>query len=171
MGSAVTSRPSNAGGERQTREVTVPAGATLLETSIGNPGDPGADLDLFVYLNGVLVGQSAGGTANESISIGHPAAGTYQVVVDGYSVPAGTTAFDYRDVFYSQTLGSVSTPAGTTLLANGATATVTGTVVATAAAEPGRELFGAVSIVTDTGAVVGKGNLSIDSVSSTGPGS
>ena len=80
----------------------MPAGATRLDVAINNTSDPGADLDLFVYnAAGALAGQSADGDSNESVSLANPAAGTYTVVIDGYSVPAGTTQYDYRDVFYS----------------------------------------------------------------------
>jgi hypothetical protein len=50
-------------------------------------------------------------------------------------------------------------------LANGATATVTGQVTANVAPAAGRQLFGDMTVVTDEGAVIGRGNVQIDSVS------
>ena len=41
------------------------------------------------------------------MSIPNPEAGTYTVEVDGYSVPAGSTAYDYLDVFFSAALGTL----------------------------------------------------------------
>jgi hypothetical protein len=85
-------------------------------------------------------------------------------VVDGYSVPSGSTAYDYLDVYFSAALGTVSAPATPVTLATGATATITGSVTATAAPPAGRSLFGEVTIVTTEGAVVGRGSVLIGAV-------
>ena len=142
----------------------VPAGATRMEVSIGNTSDPAADLDLYVYRDGVLVGQDADGDSEESVALDNPPAGTYTVEVDGYDVPAGTTEYDYRDVFYSPALGSVDVTSGPVTLANGASATVTGSVTALVAPPAGRQLFGEMTVVTDEGAVIGRGSVQIGSV-------
>jgi subtilisin family serine protease len=170
LGSLFSERPSvSAGATPQTHEVVVPARVTKFNATIGNASDPGADLDLYVYRkvdgnpdNNVLVGQSAGGSAEESVTIANPAAGTYVIVIDPYAVPAVTTQYDYRDVYYSSDLGSVSVPQTVVALANGATTTITGTVTANAAPAAGRQLFGDMSVVTDKGAVIGRGNVQID---------
>ncbi|MEV6492711.1 S8 family serine peptidase, partial [Actinoplanes sp. NPDC051633] len=159
LGSAKSDRPTIADGASQEYEVVVPAGAERLDVSIGNPSDAAADLDLAVYLGSTLIAQQADGDSDEAVSIPSPAAGTYTVVVDGYSVPSGSTAYDYRDVYYSSALGTVSVPAGATSLASGASATVTGSVTATAAPPAGRSLFGEVTFLTDEGAVVGRGSV------------
>ncbi|MGW5667396.1 S8 family serine peptidase [Micromonospora sp. NPDC003776] len=164
LGSAAVSRPTIANGERQIYQVTVPAGATRLDVAINNPSDPKADLDLVVQRNGVRVAQSADGDSDESVSIANPVAGTYDVIIDGYSVPAGTTTYDYRDVFYAASLGSLDANATTVALANGATAGLSGSVTAQSAPSPGRRLFGELLVVTDQGAVVGRGNVSIGAV-------
>ncbi|MDG4833274.1 S8 family serine peptidase [Solwaraspora sp. WMMD1047] len=165
LGSAAVDRPTIGNHEVQTYEVTVPEGATRLDVAIGNTSDLAADLDLFVRRSGVLVGQSADGDSEESVSLVNPVPGVYTIEVDGYSVPAGTTEYDYRDVFYSAALGSVSVPATSVTLANGATATVSGSVTAEAAPAAGRQLFGEMVVVTDEGAIVGRGNVLIGSVS------
>ncbi|MDI6101697.1 S8 family serine peptidase [Actinoplanes sp. NEAU-A12] len=164
LGSAATARPTIANGAVQQYEVTVPAGADRLDVSIGNVSDPAADLDLTVRLNGAVVGQSADGDSEESVSIAKPAAGVYTVVVDGYAVPSGSTAYDYRDVYFSGSLGSLTVPATPVALAAGQTLPVTGSVTAKAAPQAGRNLFGQVSIVTDMGAVVGRGSVLIGAV-------
>jgi hypothetical protein len=164
LGSAFTDRPSIATGETDTYTVEVPEGATRFDAVIGNPSDPGADLDLYVYRDGVLVDQSADGDSEEAVSIEDPEPGTYTVEVDGFDVPAGTTEYDYRDVYFSPTLGSVDVPATFVTLANGATTTISGTVTAETAPAAGRELFGEMTVVTDEGAVVGRGAVSIGAV-------
>ncbi len=164
LGSSFTDRPTISTGETDTFTVEVPAGATRMEVSIGNTSDPAADLDLYVYRDGVLVGQDADGDSEESVALDNPPAGTYTVEVDGYDVPAGTTEYDYRDVFYSPALGSVDVTSGPVTLANGASATVTGSVTALVAPPAGRQLFGEMTVVTDEGAVIGRGSVQIGSV-------
>jgi subtilisin family serine protease len=165
LGSAKVDRPTIADQESQEFEVVVPEGAERLDVSIGNPSDVAADLDLTVYLGDTQVAQQADGDAEEAVSIPSPAAGTYTVVVDGYSVPSGSTQYDYRDVYYSSALGTIAVPASATPLANGASTTVTGTVTAAAAPPAGRSLFGEVAFVTSEGAVVGRGSVQIGAVS------
>ncbi|MFE9655573.1 S8 family serine peptidase [Micromonospora sp. NPDC006431] len=164
LGSSASSRETIGDGQRKTYTVEVPAGATRLDVAIGDTSDLGADLDLTVLLDGVQVGQSADGDSEEAVSIPNPEPGTYTVQVDGYAVPAGTTEFDYRDVFYSPALGAVTAPGTVVALANGASATVTGAVAVNAAPAAGRQLFGELNLVTDEGAVVGRGAVSIGAV-------
>ncbi|MFD0315024.1 S8 family serine peptidase [Streptomyces flavalbus] len=166
LGSAKNERPTIGQRETVTTTVEVPEGATSLDVAIGNVSDAAADLDLTVYDgNGDEVGQSADGDSEESVSIANPAAGTYTVEVYGYGVPSGSTAYDYRDVFYSAALGTVSVDESTPVkLATGATATVTGTVTAAAEAPAGREFFGQVRLLTARGTVAGVGNVRIEKV-------
>ena len=90
----------------------VTAGTTSLRATIGNPSDPAADLDLFVFncTSGtcVLAGQTADGDSEESVTIANPAVGTWVVLVDGFAVPSGSTDYDYVDVFTNPAFGSVS---------------------------------------------------------------
>ncbi|GII25366.1 serine protease [Planosporangium mesophilum] len=165
LGSSYSARPSISTGDSQKYTIEVPAGATKLNVAIGKTTDPGADLDLYVRLNGAVVGQSADGDSEEAVSLVNPKPGTYEVEIVGYAVPAGTTEYDYRDVFYSPALGSVSVPNTVVSLANGATATISGTVTAQSAPAAGRQLFGEMTVVTDEGAVVGRGNVAIGAVS------
>jgi hypothetical protein len=164
LGSAKVDRPTIAHGATQVFTVTVPAGATEFLASIGNPSDKSADLDLEVYRGGVRVGQSADGDSEETVRIANPPAGEYEVRVIGYDVPAGTTEYDYRDVFFASSLGSVSVPSAPLTLAPGESVTVTGTVVANDAPAEGRQLFGEMRLVTEAGAVVGSGAVLIKAV-------
>ena len=91
----------------------MPAGAASLRATIGNPSDPAADLDLFVQncTSGTCVaaGQSADGDSEESVTIDNPAAGAWKVIVDGFDVPAGTTEFNYIDVYFMPAASALGT--------------------------------------------------------------
>ncbi|GGU75010.1 serine protease [Streptomyces filipinensis] len=166
LGSARTTRPSLGQGEKQITTVDVPAGAKSLDVAIGNVSDAAADLDLTVYdASGKQVAQSADGDSEEAVSVPSPAAGTYTIEVVGYSVPSGTTAYDYRDVFFSPTLGTVTVDDATPVkLGTGDSATVTGQVTAAAQAPAGREFFGQVQLVNAHGTVAGTGSVKIGKV-------
>ncbi|MFD9029246.1 S8 family serine peptidase [Streptomyces parvulus] len=166
LGSSETSRPSIAQGGTATSTVEVPEGAESLDVAIGGVSDAAADLDLTVYgADGAVVGQSADGDSEESVSVAKPAAGTYTVEVVGYSVPSGSTEYDYRDVFFAPTLGSVTVDDGAGVrLGTGASATVTARVTALAAAPEGREFFGRVQLVDAHGTAAGLGSVRIGKV-------
>ncbi|MEU7659333.1 S8 family serine peptidase [Streptomyces lincolnensis] len=166
LGSAKAARPTIAQGVTQETTVAVPAGASSLDIAIGNVSDPAADLDLVVLdAAGTQVGLSADGDSEESVSLPKPAAGTYTIQVIGYAVPAGSTAYDYQDVFFSDALGSVSVDGSAPVkLATGATADVSASVTARAAAPEGREFFGQVQLVNARGTAAGIGNVKIEKV-------
>ncbi|MDQ0831001.1 hypothetical protein QF032_002845 [Streptomyces achromogenes] len=166
LGSSKATRPTIANGTTQTTTVEVPAGAKSLDVSIGNVSDASADLDLTVFdAAGNQVAQQADGDSEEAVSIPSPAAGTYTIEVAGYSVPAGTTAYDYLDVFFSSSLGTVAVDASTPVkLATGASASVKATVTAAAAAPEGRAFFGQVQLVNARGTVAGSGSVAIEKV-------
>ncbi|GAB1329602.1 S8 family serine peptidase [Streptomyces sennicomposti] len=166
LGSAKSARPTVKSGEKQTTTVTVPEGAQSLDVAIGGVSDKSADLDLTVYnAKGAQVAQSADGDSEEAVSIAKPAAGVYTIEVAAYSVPSGSTEYDYRDVFFSPALGAVTVDdAAPVKLGTGAAATVTGTVTAAAAAPEGREFFGQVQLVNARGTAAGLGSVRIEKV-------
>ena len=166
LGSAKSARPTIREGETQITTVEVPAGAKSLDVAIGNVSDASADLDLTVKnAAGTTVGSSADGDSEEAVSIASPAAGTYTIEVAGYSVPSGSTAYDYQDVFFSAALGTVTVDGSAPVkLATGASATVSGSVTAAAAAPEGREFFGQVQLVNGNGSVAGLGSMRIEKV-------
>jgi hypothetical protein len=147
----------------------VPAGTTSLRATIGNASDKGADLDLFVFncTSGscVLAAQSAGGSAEETVTVNNPAAGTWVALVDPFAVPAGSTAYDYRDVFSNPAYGSLAVTDVNASRAAGAQWTVPATVIANAAPGAGRVLLGAVEVRTDSNVLIGKGDVIVQSVS------
>jgi hypothetical protein len=69
--------------------VTVPAGTTLARVAtFGADYGPGSDLDVYVYTAaGVMVGQSAGGSAEETVDL--PGPGDYDVFVAQFALPTG----------------------------------------------------------------------------------
>jgi hypothetical protein len=168
LGSAKIARPTIADGTQQEYPVTVTAGTTSLRATIGNPADPGADLDLFVFncTTGTCVqaGSNADGDSEESVTISNPAAGNWLILVDGYRVPAGNTAYDYIDVFKAPSFGAVSVTDANALRPAGSSWTVPGSVTANQAPAAGRVLYGNVEVRTDTNVLVGSGAVIVNSV-------
>ena len=166
LGSALRDRKTVGHDEHQQFTVTVPeGGAERLTATIGRTSDLGADLDLFVKdAAGKILGQAADGDSEESVTLPNPAAGTYTVEVHGYSVPAGTTQYDYLDVFFSSALGVLSTTDTTVDLAVGGSATMAGALTAKGSPAAGRQLFGEMRVVSTAGAVLGTGSVVVGSV-------
>ncbi|WP_411069423.1 S8 family serine peptidase [Streptomyces sp. cmx-4-25] len=166
LGSQKTETPTIQHHETQTRTVTVGEGVERLDIGIGNTSDKAADLDLTVLLNGKQVAQAADGDSEEAVSLVKPAAGTYTVVIDGYSVQAaGGTTYDYKDVYYSSALGTVKVDGSKPVaLPNGGSAAVAAEVVVAGAAPEGRQFFGEVQLVNARGTVAGTGSVVIGAV-------
>lgn len=164
LGSAKIARPTINDLAQQQYVVSVTAGSTRLRAKIGNTSDLAADLDLFVYncTSGscVLAGQSADGDAEEEVIINNPAAGTWVVLVDGYSVPSGSTAYDYLDVFTNTAFGNVVITDPVALHPAGSTWTAPGVITAKAVPAAGRILYGTVSVLAGT-VTVGSGEVRI----------
>ena len=72
--------------------VVVAAGTKAARFSLDSVDDT-ADLDLFVYSGGDFVDLSASGAADEEVTLDNPAAGTYDVYVNGFATPGGSTAY------------------------------------------------------------------------------
>ncbi|MFC9603913.1 S8 family serine peptidase [Streptomyces niveus] len=164
LGSAKVDRPSISHGEAKETTVTLGEGVERLDVAIGGVSDQSADLDLAVFRDGVLVGQAADGDSEEAVSLIKPAAGEYTFVVAGYSVPAGTTEYNYRDVFYSASLGKVTVSDAPVKIANGASAEVSAEVTVAGAAPEGRQFFGEVQLLNVRGTAAGTGSVVIEKV-------
>jgi hypothetical protein len=168
LGSAHLATPTIAHHAQQVYDVTVTAGSKSLRATIGGPSDPAADLDLFVFncTSGTCVqaGSNADGDSEESVTINNPAAGLWRVLVDGYSVPSGSTTYNYVDVFANPAFGSVSVTDSNALHAAGSTWTVAGTVTANAAPANGRVLLGNIRVLTDSDVLIGSGDVIVQSV-------
>ena len=147
LGSAFTSRPTIAQQGSATYIVDVPAGSTSLTARIGNPSDAAADLDLYVLRpDGSTAGQSADGDSEEAVTIANPVAGPWKVVIDGYSVPSGSTAYDYLDVFVNSAFGVISITDPVASHPNGSSWSAQASVKAISAPAVGRFLQGFVQV-------------------------
>ncbi|MBA2529659.1 MAG: S8 family serine peptidase [Euzebyales bacterium] len=170
LGSARRSRESIANLEQAQYLVNVAKDSTSLRATIGNPSDAKADLDLFVFnctaADGSckLAGQQADGDSEESVTIANPAAGTWKIIVDGYAVPAGTTEFDYLDVFANPAFGGVTVTDANASRPAGGSWTVPGAVTAQTAPADGRVLLGNVQVRTDGDVLVGSGDVVVQNV-------
>ncbi|MFD7890323.1 PPC domain-containing protein, partial [Streptomyces albidoflavus] len=133
---------------------------------IGNVSDVAADLDLTLYdEQGNQVAQTADGDSEEALSVAKPKPGTYTVEVYAYSVPSGSTAYDYRDVYFSAALGEVKVDTAKTVkLATGASAKIAAEVLVAAPAPEGRKFFGQVQVLNAKGTAAGSGSVEIGKV-------
>jgi subtilase family protein len=169
LGSAKIDTPTIANQAVQEFPVTVTAGASRLRAKIGHPSDLNADLDLFIEdcTSGscVDVASSADGDAEEETAVANPAAGLWKIRVEGFAVPSGSTTYDYLDVFSGPSFGTIQVADTDQDRAGGASWTVDGTVTPGVVPADGRVLFGNVQVVTSTNALVGTGDVIIQSVS------
>ncbi|WP_434438998.1 S8 family serine peptidase [Lentzea sp. E54] len=169
VGSAKQARPTIENLASQQYQVAVGAGASRLTATIGRTSDQGADLDLFVYncTTGacVLAGQSADADSEESVTVTNPAAGAWLVVVDGYAVPAGTTEYDYFDVYTSAALGTLTVNDTNADRAAGASWNITGVITPLGQPGAGRVLRGELEVRTADENVVGRGAVIVQAVS------
>ncbi|HEX2134194.1 MAG TPA: S8 family serine peptidase [Actinophytocola sp.] len=170
LGSALIDTPTIADGAEQQFPVTVEEGATELRAKIGNTADLGADLDLYVFdcTSGscVQAGVTADGDSEEEVRIANPTPGQWVVLVFGYAVPAGETTYDYVDVFTSPSYGSIEIDDANADRAADSSWTVTGTVTPGVTPAAGRVLYGNVQVRTDADALVGTGDVIVESVTS-----
>jgi hypothetical protein len=113
IGAARSERPSIRNGEQLQYDIDVPAGSALLLVRASAVSDATADLDLYLI---DCTGKECRNPRTDSDPVGdeivtvqHPAAGRWKVVVDGASVPSGSVSFAYLDVVFNQSFGGVST--------------------------------------------------------------
>ncbi|HEU4330748.1 MAG TPA: pre-peptidase C-terminal domain-containing protein, partial [Lapillicoccus sp.] len=168
LGSAKISTPNIANLAQQVFDVTVTAGSTSLRATIGGTSDKAADLDLFVYRptpSGYeLAGQAADGDSEESVTISVTTAATYTILVDGFAVPAGSTTYNYVDVFTNASLGTVTVTDANAVRDSGAVWTAPATVTAGSVPTEGRVLLGSVRVLTNSGVQVGSGDVIVQTV-------
>ena len=168
LASTQSQRPSIAHLGEQTFDVTLPAGVTSYTVTTGNASDTRSDIDLFVYRCAptcTLVGQSTGATSVERVTLNNPAAALYRILIDGFSVPAGTTDYDLVDSWVSPSLGSLTSEDVNAPHAAGSSWSPSAMLTVLASPGAGRVITGRLSVVTDTNVTVGSGALSVTSIS------
>jgi hypothetical protein len=113
VGGARRERPTIRHGQQLTYEIDVPEGATSLLVRASDVADKAADLDVYVI---DCSGKQCRAPQTDSDPIGdeivtvqNPAAGKWKVVIDGASVPSGSTTFAYLDVVFNPVYGAVVT--------------------------------------------------------------
>lgn len=165
LGSAKVAEPTIKTGDEQLYTVTIGEGVEKLDVAIGGTSDANADLDLYVFQGSTQVAASTTAGSEEAVSMVKPAAGTYTVLVHGYDVPAGTSTYDYRDVYYAPSLGTIDVDESKTVnLANGASTEIAAEVSVAGAAPAGRQFFGEVHLVNGRGTAAGTGSVVIEKV-------
>jgi subtilisin family serine protease len=133
-----------ADGDTKYYQVVVPKDSKAARFSLDSVDDT-ADLDLFVYLNGEFVDLSASGAADEQVTLVDPPAGTYDVYVNGFDTPGGSTSYGLANFVLAPTdagnltLSPNPVPPPQTL---GEPATVTGTW---SSLDPAKRYFGVIS--------------------------
>ena len=168
LGSAFMATPTIANLAQQQYPVVVTAGIDVASRDDRRPvrssGRP-RPLRLQLHVRHVRARRTeCGRRLEESVTIANPAAGEMVVLVDGFAVPAGTTTYNYVDVFTNAAFGAVSVTDANALRPSGASWTVPGTVTANAAPTAGRVLFGNVQVRTDTNVLVGSGDVIVRNV-------
>ena len=113
LAKATTDSSTVAAGASVNKPVTIAANTKVARFDLDAANDT-ADLDLYVYRTDAagtptaLVGQSATASADESVTLTAPAAGTYLAVIDGFAPAAGESSIAYRyDQFLVGTTGGV----------------------------------------------------------------
>ncbi|HEY7587508.1 MAG TPA: Ig-like domain-containing protein [Thermoplasmata archaeon] len=89
----------------------------LIDIWIDESYSQGMDIDLYLFwfdgVDFVIVASSATSAAFERVRLTMPADGDYAILVDGYSVPAGTGEFDlYKAVIAGTNLTPLDAPTG-----------------------------------------------------------
>ncbi len=112
LGSARRERPTIRDGQQLHYEVDVPAGSSSLLVRASEVAAEDADLDLYVFdCTGEQCRNSqtdSDPVGDEVVTVQNPAAGKWKVVVDGASVPSGSTTFAYLDVVFNPAYGAVT---------------------------------------------------------------
>jgi subtilisin family serine protease len=130
LADSVTSGPFDidnpvADADTKVTHVTVPAGTRAARFSLVS-NDKTADLDLFVYLNGDLVDLSASGSSDEQVTRVNPTAGTYDVYVNGFTTPGGSTSYSLSNfVVPASSAGNASVTPNPAAVTQGSQTTLT----------------------------------------------
>ena len=170
LASTQAQRPTIAHLATQEFDVTLPAGVTSYTVRTGGSSDPRADIDLVLLrcsspTTCVQVAASGGATAVEQVTINNPVASLYRIRMFGFSVPAGSTAYDLVDSYVQPALGTLVANDTNADHPSGSSWSPTATLVVNGLPGAGRKVTGTLTVQTDAGAPVGAASVVVDSVS------
>jgi hypothetical protein len=152
LGSTYRTTKTISEGEQQTFDLDLPDGADNLTVRIGDASDPHADLDIYVFQTDkdvmMLRAKSDSNSSTETVVLDHPGGGKWQVVVDAFRIPSGSTEYRYEDVYFHSALGSVSVDDKEELRSRGANWSVTAKIAVRATPVGERALTGIVPIIS-----------------------
>jgi subtilisin family serine protease len=167
LGSTQTQRPTIEHRATQSFDVTLPAGVLSYTVRTGGAADSSADIDLFVLRcdsTCVLVGSSASPTDDEEVTLRFPAAARYQILVEGFDVQAGSTAYDLVDTYVSPALGTLTSNDTDALHPAGSSWSPTATLTVASSPGAGRKITGVLQVRRASGTVIGDSTLVVDAV-------
>lgn len=122
--------------------VEVPAGTRAARFSL-DANDDAADLDLFAYVDGELVALSASSAADEQVTLLDPPEGTYDVYVNGFSTPGGSTGYGLANfVVGAASAGNASITPDPAAVTQGSDATLTANWTGL---DPAKRYFGVIN--------------------------
>ncbi len=122
--------------------VEVPAGTRAARFSL-DANDDTADLDLFAYVDGELVALSASSAADEQVTLLDPPEGTYDVYVNGFSTPGGSTGYGLANfVVGAAAAGNASVTPDPAAVTQGSDATLTANWTGL---DPAKRYFGVIN--------------------------
>jgi hypothetical protein len=112
LGSAFSDQPTlTANGPLQTYDIEIAPGTEFLSACIDGASDVAADLDLYlVDCTGprpIIKDYGGGPKAQETVQATNPAAGTWKIVIEPFSIPSGKTTIKYRDIFTHRAFGAI----------------------------------------------------------------
>jgi len=122
--------------------VVVPPGTRAARFSL-DADDNTADLDLFAYRNGQLVALSASGAADEEVTMIDPLDGNYDIYVNGFATPGGSTPYHLANfVVPSSDAANASVTPNPAAVTQGQPATLTATW---SGLDPAKRWFGIIN--------------------------
>jgi hypothetical protein len=122
--------------------VDVPAGTRAARFSL-DADDNTMDLDLFVYKGGSLVDLSASGSGDEQVTLVDPAAGTYDVYVNGFDTHGGSGPYHLSNfVVPSAAAGNASVTPNPASVTQGVSAPLTANW---SGLDPAKRYFGVIN--------------------------
>jgi hypothetical protein len=100
----------------------------------------------------------------EQVTLNNPGAGLYRILIDGFSVPEETTAYDLVDAYISPALGSLVSTDTDDAHPSGSSWSPTATLTVNGQPGAGRSITGTLTVRTDAGVTIGGASLIVEAV-------